>query len=98
MDKAKIIDAMCMCKHLKTEHSYFLDKGINPNCECSRWKNSFSFWCFFSVLVREHMKRWHSEQVFHWAVLYFQGHYTKDLAEFRVWSTRIGSSNASKNA
>jgi hypothetical protein len=35
MDNVRIIDDMCMCKHLKSEHSYFLDRVCTiPKCEC----------------------------------------------------------------
>ena len=38
MDKAKIKDEMCTCGHLKSEHSYFLDRVCTkPNCECYKF-------------------------------------------------------------
>jgi hypothetical protein len=38
MDKAKIKDEMCTCGHLKSEHSYFLDRVCTkPKCECYKF-------------------------------------------------------------
>jgi hypothetical protein len=38
MDKAKIKDEQCKCGHLKSEHSYFLDRVCNkPKCECYKF-------------------------------------------------------------
>jgi len=38
MDKAKIIDDVCMCEYLKSEHLYFLDRVCTrPKCECYRF-------------------------------------------------------------
>jgi hypothetical protein len=38
MDKGKIKDELCTCGHLKSEHSYFLDRVCNkPKCECYKF-------------------------------------------------------------
>ena len=38
MDKAKTKDEMCTCGHLKSEHSYFLDRVCTkPKCECYKF-------------------------------------------------------------
>lgn len=38
MNEAKIRDEMCMCGHLKSEHSYFLDRVCTKSkCECYKF-------------------------------------------------------------
>jgi hypothetical protein len=38
MDKAKIKDEQCKCGHLRSEHSYFLDRVCNiSKCECYKF-------------------------------------------------------------
>jgi len=38
MDKTKNKDEMCTCGHLKSEHSYFLDKVcMKSKCECYKF-------------------------------------------------------------
>jgi len=54
MDKVKVKDEMCTCGHLKSEHSYFLDRVcIKARCECYKFvlkgeeqkPNSLDFVC-----------------------------------------------------
>ena len=38
MDKDKIKDEMCTCGHLKSEHSFFLDRICTKHrCECYKF-------------------------------------------------------------
>ena len=38
MDEAKTKDDICICEHLKSEHSLFLDRVCNkPKCECYKF-------------------------------------------------------------
>lgn len=38
MNKTKIKDELCTCGHLKSEHSYFLDRlCTKPKCECYKF-------------------------------------------------------------
>ena len=38
MDKVRVVDAVCLCEHLLSEHSYFLDKVCTKsNCECYKF-------------------------------------------------------------
>jgi hypothetical protein len=38
MEKVKIKDELCTCGHLKSEHSYFLDRVCSkPKCECYKF-------------------------------------------------------------